>query len=147
MNMLFAFEEPTTTSIKKRDLFEDHARELLNVPETYTTLKWEMMPDHSPFTHCKITLCLRPDNYTAGPKEGTPKWSTRDKTKDRQVIISMKEHDAWLLSWEAKTGLCHECQGSGKRYVRWSAATGTEYKPCDRCSAMGKRIVYKEATP
>lgn len=116
-------------------LLEEHAREKLGKPPTWRAFRYECLPAHSPdTTHYAITgmVCL-------DKKNGSPNWQCPLDEK-AEVIISVEEHEAWLVEWERKTGKCWRCTGTGKIIKRVSRIDGTEYRPCPECKGMGKAV-------
>jgi len=43
-----------------------------------------------------------------------------------------------MLAWEAETGNCFRCGGSGQESFGWSKAEGRLYRQCSRCGGTGK---------
>lgn len=43
-----------------------------------------------------------------------------------------------MLAWEAETGNCFRCNGSGQESLGWSKAEGPRYRQCSRCGGTGK---------
>jgi hypothetical protein len=72
----------------------------------------------------------------AGPRKGKPTW--RDVPTQR-AVVTRAELDAEKARYEADTGKCSECMGTGKVLASWSAAEGVKYRPCKRCDGTGER--------
>lgn len=55
-----------------------------------------------------------------------------------EVIVTEEQAHAAALAYEAETGKCMECAGSGLMHTGWNHKTGNAYAPCNRCNATGK---------
>lgn len=75
--------------------------------------------------------------YVQGPKKGKPNWKTKDSSTLRKVVITEEEKDKFIVEWEAVTGLCIKCVGSGQQLAGWSVEAGQKYRPCTRCGSSG----------
>jgi hypothetical protein len=114
------------------NLLEEHARELLQMPQTWGVYRFTCVPQINP-THVHLYGAVAPD------VDGKTDWKKMDKTSKREVLISHKDHAEWIKQWEVKTGKCAECKGTGKRWIGWGKDTGSRYKPCEHCKATGKQ--------
>ena len=71
-----------------------------------------------------------------GPRKGKPTW--RD-VPTQKAVVTGAEIEAEKARYEADTGKCSDCMGSGQVLARWSAAEGKKYRPCGRCGGTGER--------
>lgn len=76
-----------------------------------------------------------------GKNKGCPKWSANSKNK-RRVLVSDDQMQQIAAAYEADTGLCWDCQGTGKTFASWSAKEGTTYRKCSRCDGSGKSQIH-----
>ena len=74
--------------------------------------------------------------FKSGPRKGEKNWSKR--TDQRELVVSMREYDAFKEAWSTRTGLCSSCGGRGETLVRASADGNKEYGPCRMCNGTGK---------
>lgn len=75
-----------------------------------------------------------PPLFTRGKYAGTPNWKGVPLTK---VIATRQEIDQQMVAYEAETGHCRNCAGSGQELAGWSAETGVRYRTCRRCDGSG----------
>ena len=116
------------------NLHTEHARELLGMPPGWEGYKFEVIGENKLVRVVGAVAPLK----KRGKYKGHRNWQRLDKTTEKTAYFTPAEHEAWMLEWERKTGLCAECTGRGERSVSWSAAGGTRYKTCDKCGATGK---------
>jgi hypothetical protein len=76
-----------------------------------------------------------PGVYLKGKRKGRQKWDGVPLTK---CVITRAETDQAQVNYEATTGKCRECGGSGQDWERWNHETGHHYRPCKRCGATGR---------
>lgn len=82
---------------------------------------------------------------TRGKYKGYHDWKRRDKTTEIRCIVTEAEHTAFCLRYEAKTGNCHYCRGTGQEWAGWSAQEGDRYRICHRCKGDGKARKAEQA--
>lgn len=75
--------------------------------------------------------------YKSGRYKGWPNWTKRDRSTERELVITPAEFDAAIAKWESETGLCHKCGGDGQELASCGVG-GNTYRPCSRCKASGK---------
>ncbi|MGU9830202.1 hypothetical protein [Pseudomonas sp. LF242] len=107
------------------------ARKKLGQPQEWRWCKFEMIGD----THDCVVEGGIPRLLQGGKRKGQPTW--RDCTITKSVV-TQAEHDQAKSDYEAETGKCHECAGSGLWLSGWSSDTGNRFKPCPRCKATGQ---------
>ena len=93
--------------------------------------KWERVGEGRDF----IVEGGIPRLLKSGPRKGEKTW------KDcacQKTIVSGAEIDAEHARYEAETGKCGDCGGTGEVFSSWRAGEGTKMKPCKRCNATGK---------
>ena len=127
------------------NLLTEHARELVAMPPEWDAYEWEVIGRESASTEAKLYRVVGAvaQLKTRGKYKGHPNWDKLDRDTVKTAYFTPAEHEAWVLEWERKTGLCAECTGSGQRSVGWSAAGGKRYKPCSKCEATGKTANVK----
>jgi hypothetical protein len=76
--------------------------------------------------------------YSRGKRKGETNWTKRDRSTQRELFISRNEYEKRRMKWQADTGKCVECMGSGQRFASHSIYEGIKYKPCNKCGATGK---------
>jgi hypothetical protein len=68
--------------------------------------------------------------YKTGKRKGRPKFIGNG----RKVVVTNAEMQAHAAAWEAATGKCWDCKGTGQTWAGWSKAEGTRYRTCQRCN-------------
>lgn len=71
----------------------------------------------------------------SGKHKGLPTWRDCVLTK---CVVTRAEMNQAKAVYEAETGGCHACAGTGQWYSGWNRDTGNRFKPCPRCNATGK---------
>jgi hypothetical protein len=71
--------------------------------------------------------------YRSGKRKGQPRY----KGPGRKVIVTRAELQAKAIAYEAETGKCWDCKGTGQAWGGWSKADGPRYRTCSRCSGTG----------
>jgi len=72
--------------------------------------------------------------YRSGPRKDRPRF----KGPGRRVVITNAELQVIATAYEAETGKCWECKGTGQVWAGWSKAEGTKYRKCQRCAGTGE---------
>ena len=126
--------------LDRLDLMLEHAREVETLPAEWRVFQWESLPrGRSTSKVYQLTGAVAP-LYVRGPKKGRRNWRRMKKATEQAVILTIAEHDAWLLRWEERTGVCFECQGRGQELARaWiddDHQPRTEWRPCRRCKGV-----------
>jgi hypothetical protein len=75
--------------------------------------------------------------FTRGPRQGSPNWSKRDPSTEREIALTGLQIRQFEMQWERKSGKCSVCLGTGKRWCGWSVDNGNRFRPCDRCNETG----------
>ena len=73
--------------------------------------------------------------YQRGPKKGRPDWRGVAYT---EVVVTDAEILAAGHEYEASTGNCSHCNGTGSIWAGWSIGEGTRYEACPLCKGTGK---------
>ena len=71
-----------------------------------------------------------------GPRKGRPKFPPRNQW--RAVVISNEQVAETWRQWEAETGRCSHCGGSGQQVKSISVTEGASYRTCSGCGGTGK---------
>jgi len=77
-----------------------------------------------------------PRTLKSGPRKGERTWRGQPTQK---AVVTGDEIDAEHARYEADTGNCGDCFGSGQVFARWSKANGIEKKTCQRCGGTGAK--------
>ncbi|GAB3305762.1 hypothetical protein [Luteimonas notoginsengisoli] len=112
---------------------EQVARQKLGVGNDWLMYAWEVVGE---LEHADLIVTggVPVGLFQRGPRKGRPKW---DRKLSQRVVVTRAEERAALLAFEASTGKCSGCQGSGEQWAGWSAESGNRTRPCRRCQASG----------
>lgn len=113
---------------------EQYAREFLGLPPEWRVYEWKSLGVHPHYIGLTVTGSI-PRAKRSGRYKGEPTW--RDKVMERSLSVSTAQMDAFRAKWEAESGACHACLGTGHELHGWSLATGPRFRPCPRCNATG----------
>lgn len=118
------------------NLFEIHAKEIVELPEDWHVYKMDWGYEEIP-TACTVWgKCAPIARYSDGREEIA--WALGDPATEQKIVLPRKEHEEWVKAWERKTGICVECLGKGTVSHSWSRDTGETRRPCKKCGATGK---------
>jgi hypothetical protein len=114
-------------SVNVQDVFDAAIEKLgINGWEPY---RWEAATDG----HI-VTGSVPFGVYRSGPKKGQPVFDSTDK---KTVFVSNEEIKAMANRYEAETGKCWNCKGTGEIMFGWSKKNGVIHKICSRCDGCG----------
>ena len=82
--------------------------------------------------------------YARGDKKGLPRFHHPKASSRQTVVVSDNEIKAQAEKYEAETGHCWNCKGTGQRQAGWSAKEGIRYQSCKRCGGTG--LIYRRAS-
>lgn len=122
------------------NLLTEHAKELLGMPPEWDAYEFEAIgrtADNREAKLIRVAGAVAPPK-TRGKYKGLPNWDKRDPATEKTAYFTPAEHEEWTRQWEQKNGKCAECLGRGEKIAGWSAASGTRYKPCEKCGSTGK---------
>jgi len=57
-----------------------------------------------------------------------------------RVFVTEEQVRQEALAYEARTGKCMQCAGSGLMYAGWNHVDGNRYATCNRCAGRGKAV-------
>jgi hypothetical protein len=92
--------------------------------EGWTPFRWEVVGKDDMLITGGVARVL-----DRGPNKGRERWDG----PGTRVVVTGKELDSAMATYEATTGSCAECEGSGKEVAGWSATSGTKYRTCAKC--------------
>jgi hypothetical protein len=130
-----------TAKAEPPDFYNLIARER-GLPEAWRWYELRVLPEHKAgrpltprdqsFVLVRGAVCST--IYRSGPRKGQTNWHKRDKSTEIEFVIAVTDFDARIARWEAETGSCRACGGTGQA-VRSCGAGGTTYRACTRCDA------------
>lgn len=97
----------------------------------------EALGKHPNYTGSLVRGCV-PATFQKGKRKGQFNFKGGDKATELSFAIAHDQFAAFHAEWEAETGRCSKCFGSGQEWTGWSATEGSRFKPCARCDATGK---------
>lgn len=121
------------------NLYEAHARVKVEVPDGFHLAEWKCMDMDLVGTNDlsrRVQITFREAPLLA---DGEVAWKYAGK-KRIKVVITHGEHLAWIRAWEARTGLCHQCDQKhpGLEVMGVSVKDGVRRETCRRCKGTGK---------
>jgi hypothetical protein len=99
------------------------------MPDGWLPYKWECVAGGY-----LVTGSIPNGVYQSGPRKGAPRHSGNGEV----VVVSDGDLKAAATAYEASTGKCWRCKGSGQIDCGWSKAEGTTYRRCEQCGGTGK---------
>lgn len=120
------------------DWINAYCREKFNAPADWRWFSWSRKEFDKPHEFMLVEGAVCTAKIERGKRKGQDNWKLRDKETERTFSISRKELEAFQVEWQARTGNCFECYGTGQEMAGWSAARGTYYRPCAHCNATGR---------
>lgn len=83
-----------------------------------------------------LSGCVVTKLHTRGPKKGRPVF----KKPYQRVVVTAAEFEAERARWEAETGHCGKCLGSGYIFASWNNLKGFSYGHCSDCNGSGEKV-------
>ena len=108
------------------------ARRKVNGAEGWAVCAWERIGDGNDL----VVTGGVPRLLKTGPRKGKPTW--RD-VPTQKAVVTGAEIEAEKARYEADTGKCSDCMGSGQVFASWSQAEGKKCCTCGRCGGTGER--------
>lgn len=75
--------------------------------------------------------------FKSGPRKGRPNWDKRDRSTQREIVVTREQLQERRAQWERDTGKCVQCFGTKAEFASWSSIEGTKTRPCRRCKETG----------
>lgn len=116
------------------NFWEAAARKKLGAGDDWRMYRWERV-NLRPDSDVIVTGAVPIGTYTRGPRKGAPKWNTKI---GERVTVSDRDFSEAQRAYEASTGNCRNCYGTGQQWCGWSADTGDKYCPCACCNETGR---------
>jgi hypothetical protein len=77
-------------------------------------------------------------------RKGHARW---EGVVGQQCVVTRAEIDAATAEYEATTGNCSSCAGSGETISSVSVQDGTRYRPCRKCNGSGHPSAALSSSP
>lgn len=106
-------------------------RKLGTVPDGFEWYAFKCVGPDILFTGAVVTGVV-----TKGPRKGRKRYSK----DERSVVVTPAEELEQYCAFEASTGQCGNCKGSGKVFSRWHHIEGVTYRECGRCQGSGASV-------
>jgi hypothetical protein len=119
------------------DWINKYCREKFAVPDGWRWFSWSRKEFDKPHEYLLVSGAVCTAKIERGKRKGQTNWRLRDKATEATHVIRRSELEAFQHEWQALTGLCFECYGTGQEWDGWSAAAGNRYAPCHHCKATG----------
>lgn len=111
------------------------ARQKVGGDEAWLVARWERIGDTNDL---KVGIGPARDKLT-GKNKGLKTWrDTSGKLTLKYCVVTEGEIQQAMAAYEARTGNCSECEGTGSYCYGWSAKEGNMFRPCSHCGASGK---------
>ena len=128
----------TTNQLRHMELLDECARDKAGMRDDWSPYSFRCLPPHPQETELVEVIGAVAPLKTRGKSKGSHNWDKMDKSTKRVVYITLKEHSEWVKAWEAKTGNCATCRGTGNEWRGWSVNEGSRYNQCTKCHGSGK---------
>jgi hypothetical protein len=112
-------------------------RDRFEVAPDWRWFSWERKEFDQPHEFMLVNGAVCHARFQKGKSAGCTDWKKRDKSTERMFVIRRAELEAFQREWQARTGKCFECYGTGQDWAGWNAKTGNRYRPCQHCKATG----------
>ena len=124
----------TIEQVERPDWMLMTAKRLNDLPDGW---KWyELDARDMPDDFFKMVGDVPIGVITRGINKGHPKFAP--KTKGRSFFLRMSQVEETKKLWEAETGKCSKCDGTGREQSGYSWKTGHSYVNCGKCDGNGK---------
>lgn len=128
---LFAENPEPAPRRSTMDFRTEVARRKLGAGQDWEPCRWEAL-GHGAEADCLIT------GGVPVIRNGKRKWPPI--TKCERVCVTHAEYIAERKRFEAETGKCSNCDGTGQEWAGWSASDGNRYRDCRHCHATGRAV-------
>ena len=120
------------TATQPPDLHTLTALRVHNLPPGWRILSVRSQPGYG----LELWGAVPIGTISRGPRKGQPKWPPQREWWD--VVITIEEVQETRLQWEAETGICSHCGGSGQQVKSISVTKGASYRTCSGCHGTGR---------
>lgn len=119
------------------DWMNEVARKRYGMPAQWRWFRSEVKNHDKPSAFIMLTGAICDAKIVRGRYKGHDDWKKRDKTTEAEIAIKFSEIDEVKAEWQARTGKCSNCKGTGKSWIGWGKDTGHRYESCKPCSGTG----------
>ncbi len=136
LTMLAEDAPPPVLPFERKADYEQYARETYGFSKDWHVFRWEAKgADDNKFI--VVTGAVVYERFKRGKHVGNLVWKSR--LRETEVPVSFRDDAfrAWILKWEAETGKCSKCNGSGQEFSGWSKQDGVKTRDCTRCKTTG----------
>lgn len=146
-DLLTADSAPPVRPRPERPCSHDQfAKELLGLPADWRVVSWKVIEVDKVRVGVQVEGGVYRQTISRGPRKGKLDYRKPEPGSSVTLTIGEKQFHAWRAQWEAETGLCSECSGTGVVFAGWNNITGTRMRPCRPCGGTGNRpVVASEA--
>jgi hypothetical protein len=123
------------------EIIEARIRRENLLPDDFVFWHWECLPHGEPTIYIKIAGGRCP-LVTRGKRKGKPNY--RKATDKRNFFVGVERIEVWEMEYEAETGNCRSCLGSGNVVAEIDCVAGTaSYRKCSRCIGFAEKTEVK----
>ncbi len=117
--------------------YDTFARETFGLPDEWQHVSWQVKGEGAA-KYFELVGGVFPEVYKSGKRKGETHWGKPLGGKTETVVVIAKQFKDWVKHWEAETGFCAECLGTGLRWCGWNHERGNRFEPCSQCNETGR---------
>jgi hypothetical protein len=129
-------EKPEAVRLRP-PVYDQHARERYNLPADWKVYSWAAKGDKAT-GYVELKGGVFRKQIERGKRKGKIDYRQPETGTAATISLSNVDHEVWLRRWEAETGYCVECFGTGQEWAGWDHIKGNAYRPCAKCGATGR---------
>lgn len=117
-------------------VIEARLRREYELPDDFKFYAWKCYPPGSDTIYVEFKGAICTEVYKSGPRKGRTNY--QKSTGEREFHVPVDRAAKWEAEWQAETGNCLNCTGTGNEWAGWSSTEGNKERPCRKCGATGK---------
>jgi hypothetical protein len=118
---------------------EQCAKEMLGLPKDWRATTWQVVGDVKSPIGIQLSGGVYRHVKTRGPNKGKTDFRKPEPGSEVTLVVGKAQFEAWRAKWEAETGWCSECHGTGVVFAGWNHITGTRMRVCKPCGGTGDK--------
>ena len=143
-NIRWGAVEKPDVAVRRPPTRDQAAREIYNLPADWEPFRWQAKGDGET-RYVELEGGIFKTLYRSGPRKGKINYRKPEPGTSAMVSIPEKAFKEWKASWEAETGHCANCYGSGWEFAGWDHKKGQAHRKCTACDGTGLHRAKAEA--